>query len=42
MSKRIALVTGGTGGLGKAICKQLSDDGYQVIIMIKHRNFRKK
>ncbi|AHK15911.1 MAG: acetoacetyl-CoA reductase [Thalassolituus sp.] len=31
MSKRIALVTGGTGGLGKAICKQLSDDGYQVI-----------
>ena len=31
MSKRIALVTGGTGGIGTSICKQLHDDGYQVI-----------
>ena len=31
MTKRIALVTGGTGGIGTSICKQLSDDGYQVI-----------
>jgi acetoacetyl-CoA reductase len=31
MSKRVALVTGGTGGIGTAICKQLHDDGYQVV-----------
>lgn len=31
MTKRIALVTGGTGGIGSAICKKLADDGYQVI-----------
>ncbi len=31
MSKRIALVTGGTGGIGSAICKKLADDGYRVI-----------
>ena len=31
MTKRIALVTGGTGGIGTSICKQLQDDGYQVI-----------
>jgi acetoacetyl-CoA reductase len=29
--KRIALVTGATGGLGTAICKKLVDDGYRVI-----------
>lgn len=29
--KNIALVTGGTGGLGTAICKRLSKDGYKVI-----------
>ena len=28
---RIALVTGGTGGLGTAICKSLADIGYRVI-----------
>jgi acetoacetyl-CoA reductase len=31
MSKRVALVTGGTGGIGTAICKQLHDDGFQVV-----------
>lgn len=31
MTKRIALVTGGTGGIGTSICKRLHDDGYQVI-----------
>ncbi len=31
MKKRIALVTGGTGGIGTAICKQLHDQGLQVV-----------
>jgi acetoacetyl-CoA reductase len=31
MSKRVAIVTGGIGGLGTAICKQLAQDGRQVI-----------
>lgn len=31
MAKNLALVTGATGGLGTAICKKLSNDGYQVI-----------
>lgn len=30
MSKKIALVTGGTGGIGTAICQALVNDGYQV------------
>ncbi len=29
--KRIVLVTGGTGGLGTAMCKKLYDDGYIVV-----------
>ena len=28
---RIALVTGGTGGIGTAICKALADQGRKVI-----------
>ncbi len=31
MSKRIALVTGGTGGIGTCICQQLAKDGYTVV-----------
>jgi len=31
MSKRIALVTGGTGGIGSSICKQLCADGFTVV-----------
>jgi len=31
MSKKIALVTGGTGGIGSAICERLYDDGFTVI-----------
>ena len=31
MSKRIALVTGGIGGLGSVICRQLAADGFTVV-----------
>jgi acetoacetyl-CoA reductase len=31
MSKRIALVTGGIGGIGSSICRQLSADGFIVV-----------
>jgi acetoacetyl-CoA reductase len=36
-NKRIALVTGATGGLGTAMCKKLYDDGYHVVA-----NYRNK
>lgn len=32
-SQRIAVVTGGTGGLGEAICRRLADDGLKVIAL---------
>lgn len=31
MAKKIAVVTGGMGGIGQAICKGLYDQGYQVV-----------
>ena len=30
--KKIAIVTGGTGGIGSAICKELGTNGYKVIV----------
>jgi 3-oxoacyl-[acyl-carrier protein] reductase len=38
-SKKVALVIGGTGGIGKAACLALTDDGYDVAI---HYNKNKK
>ena len=31
MGKKIALVTGGTGGIGTAICRELATQGFQVV-----------
>ena len=31
MSKKVALVTGGTGGIGTEVCKELSDQGHIVV-----------
>ena len=31
MKKKLALVTGGVGGIGTAICKRLANDGHFVI-----------
>ncbi|MEV1001525.1 SDR family oxidoreductase [Nonomuraea sp. NPDC050202] len=29
---RVAVVTGGSGGIGQAVCRRLADDGYAVVI----------
>ncbi len=31
-NKRFALVTGGSGGIGSAICKQLAQDGFAILV----------
>ena len=31
MSNRVALVTGGTGGIGTAICQELYTQGFTVV-----------
>ena len=30
--KKIAVVTGGSGGIGEAVCRRLADDGYFVVV----------
>ncbi|SFC25813.1 3-oxoacyl-[acyl-carrier-protein] reductase [Polaromonas sp. OV174] len=37
-TQRIAVVTGGMGGLGEAICRRLADDGYAVMSMHSPEN----
>ncbi|MGB5452640.1 MAG: SDR family NAD(P)-dependent oxidoreductase, partial [Sedimenticolaceae bacterium] len=31
MTKRVALVTGGNGGIGSAICRELASQGHTVV-----------
>ncbi|MBI3897205.1 MAG: acetoacetyl-CoA reductase [Gammaproteobacteria bacterium] len=38
MAQRVALVTGGMGGLGESICTKLSDAGYRVATTFSPRN----
>ena len=34
--KRVALVVGGTGGIGRATCMQLAEDGFDIVINYRH------
>jgi acetoacetyl-CoA reductase len=36
MTQRIALVTGGTGGIGTAICQKLASSGHRVVTNYRH------
>ncbi|MBA2352749.1 MAG: acetoacetyl-CoA reductase [Burkholderiales bacterium] len=38
MAKRIAVVTGGMGGLGESICIKMSEEGYQVVATYSSNN----
>ena len=37
MSQRVALVTGGTGGIGEAVCQRFVKDGYKVVAAYNNR-----
>ena len=36
IEKRVALVVGGTGGIGRATCIQLAEDGFDIVINYRH------
>ncbi|WP_421955302.1 acetoacetyl-CoA reductase [Polaromonas sp.] len=38
--QRIAVVTGGTGGLGEAVCRRLADDSFSVVAMYSPENLQ--
>jgi acetoacetyl-CoA reductase len=42
LNKRIVLVTGATGGLGTAMCKELKNDGFHVIANYRDENKAKQ
>ena len=35
-NRKIAIVTGGSGGIGRAICVELARQGYYVIVNYRH------
>jgi len=37
-SKKVALVVGGSGGIGSEICRQLSNDGYKIMVSYKNND----
>lgn len=37
IKEKIALVTGGTGGIGEAICIRLLNDGYKVVAAYQNK-----